>query len=678
MADLNRIKQNVAKMAAQNAPVEDIDGYIASEGVTVEDVRNFQPTTDSARSRGQSSGFGEFLSDAKGYLDGMTGQMTFGVGDEVGAAGAATGTAIREAFRGNDPIEAFGERYDERLGEIRGENERFYDENPVASTVAQVAGGMTAAPTKSIGALAAFPKWLRALGGGAVLGGGYGFAAGEGGLENRLESGAVGSAFGAGTAGVLGTAGAAARGVGRFTGLNAVPGMLVNRSPEAGTARIVGRELASDNMTPKQLVTRMENLGPRATVADAARENLQGAARAAASVPGAPKTKANVLKTRAAGETSRIGNAIGGVTDAAPDDFFAAQQAAQNQLKTRATPLYQQAEAANPEIVSSTIDNILDTPTGKSAYRKALAQVKDDAVARGTPIPGDKSLAVLDATKKILGDVETTARRTGASAKASSVGGLRRRLTEVLDEADETGAYKQARELWGSDKEVVEALDAGRAFGKLAPQEIKRTLEGMSEAGRQAYREGAMRAIMDIAEKTKDGGSAANRIIGNKVSRDRLRAVLGDNDAYNEVRRALTSEQRFAQTKNLVLGGSATARIAPEQQALTDTAGRAGAIIGSGYVPGNPLTMAGVVRQMARGAVAKAMPETSSAMANLLFRTGPIEPSMLKAIEKQYGKAVRAEIERNTIGPLTRAIIQQEGLHLAPDANAEGILGGSQ
>lgn len=43
MADLARIKRNVAKMAAQSAPEADIDGYIASEGVTVDDVRNFRP-----------------------------------------------------------------------------------------------------------------------------------------------------------------------------------------------------------------------------------------------------------------------------------------------------------------------------------------------------------------------------------------------------------------------------------------------------------------------------------------------------------------------------------------------------------------------------------------------------------------------------------------------------------
>jgi hypothetical protein len=42
MADLDRIKRNVSKMAAQNAPESDIDGYIASEGVTVDDVRNYK------------------------------------------------------------------------------------------------------------------------------------------------------------------------------------------------------------------------------------------------------------------------------------------------------------------------------------------------------------------------------------------------------------------------------------------------------------------------------------------------------------------------------------------------------------------------------------------------------------------------------------------------------------
>ena len=41
MADLARIKNNVARMVSMGAPESDIDGYIASEGVTIEDVRNY-------------------------------------------------------------------------------------------------------------------------------------------------------------------------------------------------------------------------------------------------------------------------------------------------------------------------------------------------------------------------------------------------------------------------------------------------------------------------------------------------------------------------------------------------------------------------------------------------------------------------------------------------------------
>ncbi len=41
-ADLARIKRNVAKMAAQSAPEAEIDAYIASEGTTIDDVRNYR------------------------------------------------------------------------------------------------------------------------------------------------------------------------------------------------------------------------------------------------------------------------------------------------------------------------------------------------------------------------------------------------------------------------------------------------------------------------------------------------------------------------------------------------------------------------------------------------------------------------------------------------------------
>jgi len=43
MADLARVKRNVAKMAGMNAPESEIDDYIRSEGTTVDAVRTFNP-----------------------------------------------------------------------------------------------------------------------------------------------------------------------------------------------------------------------------------------------------------------------------------------------------------------------------------------------------------------------------------------------------------------------------------------------------------------------------------------------------------------------------------------------------------------------------------------------------------------------------------------------------------
>lgn len=75
MADIAKIKRNVAKMAAQGAPVEDIDGYIASQGVTVDDVRNFRPQQAAQPQAAPQMGMGEDMarSGATGLRQGTEG-----------------------------------------------------------------------------------------------------------------------------------------------------------------------------------------------------------------------------------------------------------------------------------------------------------------------------------------------------------------------------------------------------------------------------------------------------------------------------------------------------------------------------------------------------------------------------------------------------------------------------
>lgn len=78
--DLDRIKRNVAKMASQNAPIEDIDGYIASEGATVDQIKAHKPQAQTATEQPQIS-FGDAALDVA---------KSGGIGLAQGAIGLAT------------------------------------------------------------------------------------------------------------------------------------------------------------------------------------------------------------------------------------------------------------------------------------------------------------------------------------------------------------------------------------------------------------------------------------------------------------------------------------------------------------------------------------------------------------------------------------------------------------
>lgn len=190
MADLARIKNNVAKMAAQNAPEQDIDGYIASEGVTIDDVRNFkaqQPTETQKPAANPASeggiydipGIGKYL---KGFND-----FTHNV--QTGFADAATlGTADEINAAINAPLS--GKTYDELVKQGRDD----LANSGTAGTIGQVAGALMSGPTSAI---------KNVITRGVVEGGLYGLGSGEGNITDRLP----GAAVGAGVGGLVGGVG---------------------------------------------------------------------------------------------------------------------------------------------------------------------------------------------------------------------------------------------------------------------------------------------------------------------------------------------------------------------------------------------------------------------------------------------------------------------------------------
>jgi hypothetical protein len=199
MADLARIKRNVAKMVGAGAPEGEIDAYIASEGVTVDDVRAFSaapataPEPVSAQSAAPSDPVGGFNEFSNAVQSGFNQGLTFGFGDELYAGVAAPFAAAGSMLSGGEFD--LGKAYNEQLELTRRVNAERAGANPVASAAGEVTGAIVNPLSRISGGMV--KSGLTGVG----IGGAYGFGTGET-MDERLG----GAGWGALGGGIVGAA----------------------------------------------------------------------------------------------------------------------------------------------------------------------------------------------------------------------------------------------------------------------------------------------------------------------------------------------------------------------------------------------------------------------------------------------------------------------------------------
>lgn len=192
--NMMRIKSNVRKMAAQGAPEADIDGYIASEGTSVDAVRAFGKQGHNApeyKAPGQRE-YGMGGSAAMGAAD----ATTLGWGDELASV---LGSAISGLPR------------EQVLREMRSDARQAQEQNPGSYLAGQVGGGLAqVVGTGGAGLAANAAKAGSGLSkvalGSALDAMGYGTAYGSGSADGGLKDRAVGGLLGGGIGLALGGA----------------------------------------------------------------------------------------------------------------------------------------------------------------------------------------------------------------------------------------------------------------------------------------------------------------------------------------------------------------------------------------------------------------------------------------------------------------------------------------
>lgn len=211
--DITRVKSNIQLMIDQDAPEADIDEYLSSEGMTLDDLQAPMETP---------IGRGGMMDELKSFSGGMGDVASLGFDDEITAGVGAAGSYMVDKLRGKDP--SYSNLYDQKLDQSR--NQASYDEqnNPNFRTGGQVAGSFISPAAKT---------FKGGMFQGAVEGGLYGAGSAEGDIVDRVESGVVGATIGAGSAGAMRGIGEGLKGIGTY----ARKSDLINKAPTVETLK---------------------------------------------------------------------------------------------------------------------------------------------------------------------------------------------------------------------------------------------------------------------------------------------------------------------------------------------------------------------------------------------------------------------------------------------------------
>lgn len=600
MSNIERVQENIRRMQEQNAPANDVVGYLKSEGFT---PTKFEAAVASARKLGGppvEAGFG------RSVLQGLS----FNFADEIEAALRSGSVSNKE--------------YENQLARVRAGIKEYEQQYPGRAFAGEMIGGLapTAAaliaapftggatgPAAVAGATRMATK-IPTLGGIALRGAGYGGVSGaisgaggaEGGLEKRLAGAGIGGATGAvlgGTSPVVtqavSTSGKAIKNVFKPTR----PEDALNKAQE-----LIAKKLAQEGIDPavlaRQQAMRNLTLGAKdETLADYGGESMRRLARGAMAIPQSAQTETRqMLIERAQGAGPRITQDITNLTAVGARDI---QEVANEIVANRsrlAAPLYEEARKAG-QISSPELNNLL---TKSKDIQQAIGDAR--RLPQFADLP-DNDMVMLDKAYKYVGGIATEARKAGKTNRANDLDELRVNLLDAIKK--EVPVYGKAVQTFADESLLNDALEAGsKNFLKKRPSEINRELAKFADdSEKQMYRLGAIQSVRDDIYGEKELKNIADKYLNSREMRDRMRTVFNSDGEYEAFVKNLERERQMAITRSRIEGGSPTALIGQDIAELAGPAPSevisAGSQLMRGDLIGGGLNLAGQLAPRLQG-----------------------------------------------------------------------------
>lgn len=462
----------------------------------------------------------------------------------------------------------WGERYDSAKNKITGNTQEFARENPVGSTVANVAGGVAATIPMAMTGPGAIALGLRgpSLGwktlGGAIGGGAIGGTDAALRGENLLTGSLVGAGGGAagpliGEAANKGTSAALNYFLPRQGPLKGVEPLNVNRLTNA-----------VEGETPASIAANRWIMGPSGFLGDLT-PGLTDLTMASAVTPGIGKSVTRqVYEARAGQQLPRIEAALDRAMGKRVDIIEEAQRL--KELRNQnADPLYDQWRSMEV-FPTPEIKDLMPRLKAAGAFKMAneLSAISGDDVMKNFFTTGANkkfpTTASWDYIKQALDRrINQAYNKEGGGPLAGKLIQLKQDMINEIEKTDAGKVWRDGRAAYAEPSSLMDQISAGRdtllgGRAGLTVDQLKHELRTLSVPEIQARIQGVRDAIGEALGASANGDTILRNKLLAPNNQEKIRLLIGDKKVADELIDTLKTEKHLGDKTLQVLGNRAT------------------------------------------------------------------------------------------------------------------------
>jgi hypothetical protein len=400
-----------------------------------------------------------------------------------------------------------------------------------------------------------------------------------------------------------------------------------------------------------QIEAKLANLGPEATLFDAAGQPTKVLLDTLATLPGQAKTYVEqLIRSRQATRPQRIMTAADESLKTGGAGYQTTLDALVEQRKTAADPLYQQIRGLSVK-VDPELYKLLQASKKSHAKYEELVQLNRETpidlskIKVGDDIPFD----ALDKVKQALYDLGNDAK--GEFGKPTNISSAYDKLRRDLigkadklspkDSATNEPIYKMARNAFEGPSQLKNAVETGRTAMKNDQIGVSELMKDMSTSELEAFRIGALQGLRDKVG-TKAGQTQMLDFWRETKTSGPLKEIFGND--YRKFTAALFREENLKKIESVGRGSPSAQRLlSAADMEGADTAVQAGQAAVSAS-QGNVGPLVNTVLNL--GKKINTPEQTRNEMAKLLLEKGPFAMRTLRELPETVRRFNEAQAKQ--------------------------------